>query len=96
MPDALYWDMADPYHYVRLHPSPDKKADYLIAGGCDHRSGEADDGDKRFADLKRWIKRLVPRLGGEITRCRDRSWTRLTIAGSLAAIRAARNLHSNR
>ena len=19
LPDALYWDMADPYHYVRLH-----------------------------------------------------------------------------
>ena len=68
LPDALYWDMADPYHYVRLHPSPDKQTDYLIAGGCDHKSGEADDGDKRFADLKRWIKRLVPRLGGEVTR----------------------------
>ncbi len=51
-----------------LHPSPEKKTDYLIAGGCDHKSGEADDGDKRFTDLKRWIKRLVPRLGGEVTR----------------------------
>ena len=22
LPDALYWDMADPYHYVRLNPVP--------------------------------------------------------------------------
>ena len=22
LPDALYWDMADPYHYVRLNPGP--------------------------------------------------------------------------
>ena len=21
LPDALYWDMADPYHYVRLNPA---------------------------------------------------------------------------
>ena len=32
LPDALYWDMADPYHYVRLHPGPGS-IDYLIVGG---------------------------------------------------------------
>ena len=42
--DALYWDMADPYHYVRLQPGPGA-TDYLIVGGKDHKSGEADDGD---------------------------------------------------
>ena len=47
LPDALYWDMADPYHYVRLNPGPGT-VDYLIAGGGDHKSGEADDGDVRF------------------------------------------------
>jgi glycine/D-amino acid oxidase-like deaminating enzyme len=31
---ALYWDMADPYHYVRLHREGD--ATYLIVGGEDH------------------------------------------------------------
>ena len=40
LPDALYWDMADPYHYVRLNPGPGT-VDYLIAGGGDHKSGES-------------------------------------------------------
>ena len=29
LPDALYWDMADPYHYIRLNPGPGT-TDYLI------------------------------------------------------------------
>ena len=44
IPDALYWDMADPYHYVRLNPGPGT-SDYLIVGGADHKSGEANDGN---------------------------------------------------
>ena len=39
--------MADPYHYVRLNPGPGA-VDYLIVGGADHKSGEADDGAVRF------------------------------------------------
>ena len=66
LPDALYWDMADPYHYVRLNPAP-AAIDYLIAGGGDHKSGEADDGDVRFEAIEAWIRSLVPgaRQGGE-------------------------------
>ena len=30
LPDALYWDTLDPYHYVRQHPGKD--FDYLIVG----------------------------------------------------------------
>ena len=67
LPDALYWDMADPYHYVRLNPGPGK-GDYLIAGGRDHKSGEADDGDIRFDAIEGWIRALVPELGKEVTR----------------------------
>ena len=37
LPDALYWDMADPYHYVRIQPGAGA-TDYLIAGGADHKS----------------------------------------------------------
>ena len=67
LPDALYWDMADPYHYVRLNPGPGA-IDYLIAGGEDHKSGEADDGGRRFAAIEAWIRKLVPTLGNEVHR----------------------------
>jgi glycine/D-amino acid oxidase-like deaminating enzyme/nitrite reductase/ring-hydroxylating ferredoxin subunit len=67
LPDALYWDMADPYHYVRLHPGTGR-TDYLIAGGADHKSGEADDGEVRFEAIDAWIRQLVPDLGNEVHR----------------------------
>lgn len=36
--DALYWDTADPYHYVRS--AHWNGADYLIVGGEDHKTGQ--------------------------------------------------------
>ncbi len=63
----LYWDIADPYHYVRLNPGPGS-IDYLIAGGADHKTGEADDGDIRFEAIEAWIRSLVPALGKEVHR----------------------------
>ncbi len=65
--DALYWDMADPYHYVRLNPGPGT-VDYLIVGGADHKSGEKDDGEVRFEAVESWIRALVPCLGREVAR----------------------------
>jgi Rieske Fe-S protein len=67
LPDALYWDSADPYHYVRLHPGR-YGTDQLIVGGADHKSGEADDAVARFVELEDWIRRLVPALGAEVHR----------------------------
>ena len=67
LPDKLYWDMGDPYHYVRLQPGPGT-VDYLIAGGGDHKSGETDDGDVRFEAIEAWIRALVPDLGKEVHR----------------------------
>ncbi|WP_292360765.1 IS66 family insertion sequence element accessory protein TnpB [Mesorhizobium sp.] len=67
LPDALYWDMDDPYYYVRLNPGTGK-TDRLIVGGRDHRSGEADDGEARFTALEAWIRALVPELSRERAR----------------------------
>ena len=67
LPDALFWDTGDPYHYVRMNPGPGS-VDYLIAGGADHKSGEANDGDIRFEAIEAWIRALVPSLGREVAR----------------------------
>jgi Rieske Fe-S protein len=67
LPDALYWDTLDDYHYVRLHPV-NKNSDALIVGGADHKSGEADDGDVRFEALEAWMRNLLPALGKETHR----------------------------
>ncbi|MGH7607708.1 MAG: FAD-dependent oxidoreductase, partial [Gemmatimonadales bacterium] len=59
--DALYWDTADPYHYVRLQPLDDGTAggaprDLLIVGGEDHKSGQADDTEQRHQRLELWAR----------------------------------------
>jgi glycine/D-amino acid oxidase-like deaminating enzyme/nitrite reductase/ring-hydroxylating ferredoxin subunit len=61
IPDALYWDTRTPYHYVRLQPmdtgtNGDAEYDLLIVGGEDHKSGQADDTDRRHARLERWAR----------------------------------------
>ena len=60
--DALFWDTLDPYHYVRLQPAEDG-SDWLISGGEDHKSGEADDMEARLARLESWTRTLFPGLG---------------------------------
>jgi glycine/D-amino acid oxidase-like deaminating enzyme/nitrite reductase/ring-hydroxylating ferredoxin subunit len=62
LPDALYWDTHDPYHYVRLQPGPDEH-DFVIVGGEDHKSGAANDGERRFTALEQWIRDRLPKLG---------------------------------
>ena len=61
---ALYWDTADPYHYVRLQQATSKQLggdtdepiDLLIVGGEDHKAGQAQDADRRFGELERWMR----------------------------------------
>src|SRR4029078_10396010 len=63
--DALYWDMAEPYHYVRLQKG-DEATDFVLVGGEDHKSGEADDAVDRFQRLEKWARGKIPMLG-EVT-----------------------------
>jgi glycine/D-amino acid oxidase-like deaminating enzyme/nitrite reductase/ring-hydroxylating ferredoxin subunit len=62
VPDALYWDTGDPYHYVRLQPIGDRKAHWLIVGGEDHKTGQADDGALRLQRLEEWARTRFPAM----------------------------------
>jgi glycine/D-amino acid oxidase-like deaminating enzyme/nitrite reductase/ring-hydroxylating ferredoxin subunit len=62
VPDALYWDTLEPYHYVRLQPAGERH-NWLIVGGEDHKTGAADDAERRLAKLEAWAKSLAPDLG---------------------------------
>ena len=64
VPRALYWDGGDPFHYVRVQPSnpgsSDPAYDILIVGGEDHKSGQADDAEARYAKLESWTRQRFP------------------------------------
>ena len=55
--NALYWDTLDAYHYVRLN-APD--GEILIVGGEDHKTGQADDADRRWGALELWARERFP------------------------------------
>lgn len=67
IPKVLYWDTADPYHYVRLQASgpddPRPARDLLIVGGEDHETGQAEDTEARFARLEAWTRERFPMIG---------------------------------
>jgi len=49
LPDALFWDTEDPYHYLR---GLDLGSESLvIVGGEDHKTGQAEDTDARYRAL---------------------------------------------
>jgi len=58
VPPGLYWDMQDPYHYVRW-----ANEDTLIVGGEDHKTGQAHDHEERFARLEAWTRERIPQAG---------------------------------
>jgi len=57
---ALYYDTASPYHYVRRHPDGAEGGDLLIVGGEDHKTGQADDAEARWAALETWTRERFP------------------------------------
>ena len=59
---ALYWDTPHPYHYIRIASRPDG-GDLLIVGGEDHKTGQADDAEARFAILEAWTRERFPMVG---------------------------------
>lgn len=54
---ALFWDTLENYHYVCLDKAG---GEILIVGGEDHKAGQADDSEQRFANLELWTRERFP------------------------------------
>jgi glycine/D-amino acid oxidase-like deaminating enzyme/nitrite reductase/ring-hydroxylating ferredoxin subunit len=66
IPDALFWDTADPYHYLRLErDSRSGDSDIVIFGGEDHKTGQATDTSGCFDRLERTLLSMLD--GIEVT-----------------------------
>ncbi|CAG5067597.1 Cytochrome b6-f complex iron-sulfur subunit [Dyadobacter sp. CECT 9623] len=52
-PDALIYDMQEPYHYFRTHTTDGQQ--YLVVGGHDHKTAHGDP-EQSFADLIEYTK----------------------------------------
>lgn len=59
--EGLYWDDAEPYHYVRRYF--DGEDEILIVGGEDHKTGQEDNPDDRYNCLEEWAKQHFSQLG---------------------------------
>jgi glycine/D-amino acid oxidase-like deaminating enzyme/nitrite reductase/ring-hydroxylating ferredoxin subunit len=72
--EALYWDTADPYHYLRLDPH--RGFDYAIFGGKDHKTGQGDP-ETAYRELEADAKRILPpfeithRWSGQVVETND-------------------------
>jgi glycine/D-amino acid oxidase-like deaminating enzyme/nitrite reductase/ring-hydroxylating ferredoxin subunit len=64
VPAALYWDTEDPFHYVRVQRinEEEKTRDILIIGGEDHKTGQNEDLENRYARLLSWGRTHFPGL----------------------------------
>jgi Rieske Fe-S protein len=62
VPRALFWDMLDPYHYVRVARTVDGE-EMLVVGGEDHKTAHADDATERWKRLEAWARALFPQVG---------------------------------
>jgi glycine/D-amino acid oxidase-like deaminating enzyme/nitrite reductase/ring-hydroxylating ferredoxin subunit len=66
---ALFWDLADPYHYVRLAPTwrdEDRGYEFLIVGGEDYKTGQGGDDDpmRAYARIETWARKRFPKMEG--------------------------------
>jgi glycine/D-amino acid oxidase-like deaminating enzyme/nitrite reductase/ring-hydroxylating ferredoxin subunit len=58
VPDALWWDTADPYQYLRVDPRRDH--DIVIFGGEDHKTGQREDTEACYRRLEEQLRAIVP------------------------------------
>jgi glycine/D-amino acid oxidase-like deaminating enzyme len=60
VPDALFWDTAEPYHYMRLDAQADH--DLVIFGGEDHKTGQVSDTNACYARLEKTLRARIPAI----------------------------------
>jgi glycine/D-amino acid oxidase-like deaminating enzyme/nitrite reductase/ring-hydroxylating ferredoxin subunit len=60
VPDALFWDTANPYHYLRVEPH--RNYDLVIFGGEDHKTGQVSDTNGCFERLERTLVGTLPSI----------------------------------
>ena len=58
VPDALWWDTGDPYHFVRVEPRRDH--DVVIFGGEDHKTGQEEDTEACYRRLEERLRAIIP------------------------------------
>jgi len=66
LPGELFWDMEDPYHYVRTAPAPRRSSSaraLVIVGGEDHKVGQKDDSEQCWQRLETWVRERFPMAG---------------------------------
>jgi len=61
IPRALYWDTADPYHYIRVAPK-NAEQEILIIGGEDHKTGQPDPASAPYTALEAWALERFPEM----------------------------------
>jgi glycine/D-amino acid oxidase-like deaminating enzyme/nitrite reductase/ring-hydroxylating ferredoxin subunit len=55
--DALFWDCAEPYHYVRTVDGDGRR---ILVGGEDHATGREKDPETRLLALEAWTRARFP------------------------------------
>jgi glycine/D-amino acid oxidase-like deaminating enzyme/nitrite reductase/ring-hydroxylating ferredoxin subunit len=60
VPDALWWDTGNPYHYLRVEPHRD--FDLVIFGGEDHKTGQVHDTEGCYRRLEARLPSIAPRV----------------------------------
>jgi glycine/D-amino acid oxidase-like deaminating enzyme/nitrite reductase/ring-hydroxylating ferredoxin subunit len=60
IPDALWWDTADPYRYLRVEPHRDH--DVVIFGGEDHKTGQQEDTAACYRRLENHLRAILPHV----------------------------------
>lgn len=64
VPNGLYWDTADPYHYIRIQKHlSDPASDWLLVGGEDHKTGQYKDIKEKYNILEEWARTRFSKMG---------------------------------